>query len=425
MPTQRITSATQINPPPPTGTGVSSIGVQDEGASQGNATIFNFVGSNVDASVSGTVARIFVTGSFDVPFSTGNVSNPPTQAELETLLGSPIGLKVGTTYYLNDALNYDREYMAIADGFYWWILPLVKTAYTEPTSASASNATGSLNIPTYDGSNQCVHPDVIDMGAGNTWNGHRYWMAMTPYPASDADYENPSIVVSEDGNSWSVPAGLTNPVVAGGVGFHNADPDIVLSPSGEMWMLYLKTNGSTYDEIFAKSSSDGVNWGSPILIISGSFGDFLSPSIIYDGTQYIMWHVNDTDNPNTLKRRICSSPSGTWSGEVTCTLNNMPGGKDIWHVNVVKRGQVYHGFFTMCTSGTNGSGSILYFATSPDGLAWTISNSPLLSISGGWDNNLLYRSSGIPTPSGYDLFYSAMTTAGNVWHIGRTQVTLS
>lgn len=46
-----------------TGGGAGSITVQDEGVSQGSASTFNFVGTNVQASVSGGVATISVTGS--------------------------------------------------------------------------------------------------------------------------------------------------------------------------------------------------------------------------------------------------------------------------------------------------------------------------------------------------------------------------
>jgi hypothetical protein len=45
------------------GSGLSSVAVQDEGITKGNVATFNFVGNNVDVSVSGTVARVFVTGS--------------------------------------------------------------------------------------------------------------------------------------------------------------------------------------------------------------------------------------------------------------------------------------------------------------------------------------------------------------------------
>jgi sucrose-6-phosphate hydrolase SacC (GH32 family) len=100
-------------------------------------------------------------------------------------------------------------------------------------------------------------------------------------------------------------------------------------------------------------------------------------------------------------------------------------GKDIWHIEVIKRGAVYHGFFNYCDGGTTGNNSLLYFATSPDGITWTVNSTALLSVSAGWDNAKIYRASGCITPTGYDLFYSAMTVAGNAWHIGRTPVTLS
>lgn len=43
--------------------GISGLMVQDEGIPVGTGTTFNFVGPNVDASISGSVVRVFVTGS--------------------------------------------------------------------------------------------------------------------------------------------------------------------------------------------------------------------------------------------------------------------------------------------------------------------------------------------------------------------------
>lgn len=56
--------------------GLSGISVQEDGVPQGTGTVFNFVGSNVDVSVSGTVVRVFVTGSSGASlpsFITGSV----------------------------------------------------------------------------------------------------------------------------------------------------------------------------------------------------------------------------------------------------------------------------------------------------------------------------------------------------------------
>src|SRR3989442_8536521 len=37
-------------------------------------------------------------------------------------------------------------------------------------------------------------------------------MVVAPYPHSDAEDENPSIFVSDDGQHWSLPPGGTNPI---------------------------------------------------------------------------------------------------------------------------------------------------------------------------------------------------------------------
>lgn len=59
----------------PTGTanGGGSIFIQDEGISQGTATTFNFTGPNVDASISGSVVRVFVTGSVGGGIPSGTI----------------------------------------------------------------------------------------------------------------------------------------------------------------------------------------------------------------------------------------------------------------------------------------------------------------------------------------------------------------
>ena len=89
---------------------------------------------------------------------------------------------------------------------------------------------GLLTIPTYDGSNQLTHPKVLYFANG--WHGYHYWMSMTPYPYTMDRYENPSIVVSNDGEKWVVPIGLKNPIsglpVDVKIGGHYSDPHLVM-----------------------------------------------------------------------------------------------------------------------------------------------------------------------------------------------------
>src|ERR1043165_3155793 len=66
---------------------------------------------------------------------------------------------------------------------------------TEPSigAAAVNRVTGTpavfiveptpISVPTYDGSGQAVHPDVVAFDSD--WNGAKYWLTMTPYPQSD------------------------------------------------------------------------------------------------------------------------------------------------------------------------------------------------------------------------------------------------
>ena len=86
-----------------------------------------------------------------------------------------------------------------------------------------------LDVPTYDGSGQVVHPDVL-LEPG------RLVMAITPYPYSDGRFENPSLVVSADGMAFQ--AFGTNPIVPPPPFDHNDDPDIRRDPrTGELELL--------------------------------------------------------------------------------------------------------------------------------------------------------------------------------------------
>ena len=108
------------------------------------------------------------------------------------------------------------------------------------------NASVPLTITTYDGSGETTHPDVVDFGT-STFGGYRFWMVNTPYPNLDSSFENPSVWASTDGQTWVVPAGLTNPLVPdpGGSDF-NSDPCMVYDSSlGKLRVYYRQSVGAT------------------------------------------------------------------------------------------------------------------------------------------------------------------------------------
>jgi hypothetical protein len=285
---------------------------------------------------------------------------------------------------------------------------------------TATNAAAPLTIPTYDESGQVVHPDVYDAGEGQTWNGHRYWMAMTPYPDGNDAYENPSIVVSEDGDTWTVPQGLTNPIVAKPADGHNADPDIVLLPDGQtMAMFCMQSDDTTFTRVYVTTSTDGVTWAEPTLLLTGVVGQLISPAVLWDGSQYVMWTISRTVTPCRLDRRTAAAVTGPWSDPVICALPlYVSADANPWHIDVIHDAD---GYLMFLCSMQNNIGR-LYLARSRDGILWQVGAALLLEASAaGWDDGRIYRASGVRTATGYDLWYSAVGTDAE-WHVGRTTV---
>ena len=174
---------------------------------------------------------------------------------------------------------------------------------------SLANAKRHLDIPTYDGSGQMTHPKVLympDYGTSyiNGWNGYKYWMTMSPYPQSNDDYENPSIVASNDGINWVVPAGMVNPIqvhpnVAGGDHFN--DPHLVFV-AGILECWWGGTTGA-----FRSWSSDGVTWSTPVLMANGSQ---YSQAVMYNGKgEYELFYIYGETYATEIYRKYGTVPA--------------------------------------------------------------------------------------------------------------------
>lgn len=295
------------------------------------------------------------------------------------------------------------------------------------TAYSAQNSATFLTTPTYDGSGQVTHPSVVDLGSGNTWNGYRYWMGITPYPNDNSALENPSILVSSDGNTWTSPPGLTNPIVAApSAPSFNADPELILGQDNSLYCYYMVSDGSTFNKCYVKKSTDGVTWGTPTLVVSEAYRALGSEAVIWDGSKYVMWYVDGSASPYKVYRRTCTTPDGTWSAKTQVTMT-APIGRDIWHLSAVYDGSSYHAFITLADQGSSATNTTLIYASSADGLTWVLDAQNLLGPGGAgtWDAGEIYRSCAIKTTSGFDLWYSArnQNVSPTIWHIGRTTVT--
>lgn len=302
----------------------------------------------------------------------------------------------------------------------------------DPDPAIADNVATYLLTPTADGSNNGMHPSVLDFGAGG-WNGSRYWMSCTPYPNQSSSVENPHILCSANGTDWNPPAGLTNPLIGVPAGSaRNSDSDLVLAPNGTtvycVYREYLDQGSQSgfYETLYYFSSTNGSAWSGPSLLnlsVTSATLSLLSPTILWDGTQYVCWVINKESGTGLVHRYTASAITGPWTGPTVCSVTASVGTvtTDLWHVEVRR---LASGVYAMAV--VDNLASKLYFATSDDGIAWQIGRAPCLSgRAGQWDNGL-YRSSFVEIAGAnrLDLYYTGSTAGGAAWYTGRTTLRL-
>ncbi|AKB76683.1 hypothetical protein MSHOH_0200 [Methanosarcina horonobensis HB-1 = JCM 15518] len=305
------------------------------------------------------------------------------------------------------------------------------------------NSNEPLEIPTYDGSGQLTHPSVLYFSDG--WNGHKYWAAATPYPNSDNKYENPSIYCFDvPYENWSVPQGLTNPVIPGpSVGF-NSDPCLAHNKtSDELYCIYRDYNSTSQEtKYLIVKTYDGVSWSNPVLLYNipsnkitfcnrskleqvcrrmcikilnvihkdlqhGATNIERSNAIVQlpDGS-WMMW-AQKWDSECSIIYRT-STDGFQWSEPEDCVFEDDIYNKDVWHIEV-KYIPEYKLFFMIQYSDVDKS---LSWAESNDGIVWKYYPDKILkpdSNTRKFDNSSLYKSS---------ITYDPYTDTIHMWYVG-------
>jgi hypothetical protein len=290
-----------------------------------------------------------------------------------------------------------------------------------------TNAPEPLNTSTYDGSGQTVEPTVLYFP--ELWQGFAYWMIVSPYPFYDnAAFENPSILVSTDGQDWTVPAGLVNPIALPTEGIFADASGRYNDESKQLFVYFLNDMpGPPYEESLLRvTSSDGIQWSAPQVLISGQ-GTFVnSPSVTKVGNTFQLWSVNTNigcGTQNSMVNRRTSSDGVNWSAPQP--LNISQPGYVIWHLNVIavpSKGQ-YMSLLAAYPLGSYCGKTILFFANSHDGINWQTYPEPVLNVGAGWDSGEIYRSSLLYDPETAILrvWYSASDDVYGKWHVGYTR----
>jgi len=262
---------------------------------------------------------------------------------------------------------------AVAEG----LDPIEFVAFVDADALPDRLPLRAIDLTTYDGSGQVVHPDVAFTLEG--LDG-RPRLAITPYPWGNANYENPSLFEGSRRDTWTEPAGITNPIVMP-TGGYLSDPDILwLADQRELWLYYRHVDDR--NEVLLTQSVDGVRWTAPRVVLRAPNHQAVSPTVVRRSpNDWLMWTVNSgatgcSSSTTTVELRR-STDGLAWSSPTTAVLAQP--GVYPWHIEVqwIPARQEYWALYNGKVAGSCTTDA-LYIATSSDGIAWKTYRSPIL-----------------------------------------------
>ena len=286
-----------------------------------------------------------------------------------------------------------------------------------------------LTTPTYDGSGQAVHPTVVYIAAG--FAGYTYWMGMTPYPSGNDDYENPSLLASNDGLTWVVPDGITNPLAAkpSGTNAHNSDCAFWWDSGASTLYLYYvqKADDGTHTVYRFPITQGPLTVGTKVACTISYTTGIYAPTVWKNGTNdWVMWFVDNDVNV----RRYTSTDGLTWTLEAVVGQYDQDG-KPVkatinpWHTCVRKFGDRF--LFLCCAYpyGGNNAQTDLYWGIADDqddSITWD--TTPILTEFSGWGSRQVYLSCIEQIADGSWRIYISAATSTPTWRIGYAAISL-
>lgn len=304
-----------------------------------------------------------------------------------------------------------------------------------PDPATVVGAVGArLNIPTpYETPyGQSTHPSIVHIPGG--LNGFTYYMAMTPYLDGDDEYENPCIVVSNDGITWVVAIGQDNPVDVqpGSPGAYNSDVDLRWYGDALwlFWRTYDPSATGAEETIYYSTSTDGISWSEKALAYSSdhTVRRLLSPTLLLEDGAWTMWAVDIVPSPNVVVRlQGGASPADTWAEPVSVNMGLMRPGKEPWHLSIIRQDTGYVALLADCTQDVSGVAGGLLFCTSVDGLTWTNSGDTVIPMIQDGEHTALYRATMLPQNRGgadgwWVIYAGWINGTPQVWHLYSTWI---
>ncbi|QNE89947.1 hypothetical protein H0194_02630 [Corynebacterium incognita] len=261
-------------------------------------------------------------------------------------------------------------------------------------------------------------------------------MAHTPYPNFNENHEDPNIAVSDDGISWQVPNGVTNPLDdgQGRPNYHNSDTHLAMWGDTMVltWRTVDRPNGGQ-NIIYARTSKNGVSWTPKVEVLKVPLGTnestFVSQSLVKMPTGWRLYGIRSNYAPNRLgyyETSVESLPkTSDWGSAKDCDLGTVPTGREPWHSEVQRLAA--DDWLAIISHGKRGSTGVdgdVYLARSTDGVTWDVSPMPLTPRNNGVINSL-YKTgfvvSGTGTNRVIDLWVSGYRSTSRTWAVYRTR----
>ncbi len=299
------------------------------------------------------------------------------------------------------------------------VVPVAAAAQPDPQLAAIPNWV--INeTPTYEGSGQAMHPDVVYFPGG--FNGYRFYMSMTPYPWNDQFVENPSILASNNGYVWTEPQRGINPLMPTPPVDHNADTDLLWNEATqEFYMHYMDIRRPhQVSMVQLLRSTDGIRWqqSTALTLLLPQDPEIVSPAVLLVNGTYYMFYNNISTAP--FRFEYLTSPDGlTWDMSTATVVDvEWPAGVVPWHLDVFAGpDDRYYMLASRWLGGID-----LYLAVSTDLQHWEMRPEPILTDGdyelGGqvYHLNLIHRSTGLIDASLDQLIvWFGYRRSGDIW----------
>lgn len=189
----------------------------------------------------------------------------------------------------------------------------------------------SINLATYDGGGQAVHPDML-MKDG------KMWLVCTPYPYAIESYENPCVYFGD------TVYGL-KPIKKSPLSFqefrrkhnHISDP-CIFQDNKRLYVMFRDTiniGGEIIQKLYVTASEDGTAWTEKRLVAESNTDSYISSAVLKHGNQYFMFYIQLRESTNGGPiRRVCMNDALNLMSEDEVACHGIPDGMVVWHIGV-------------------------------------------------------------------------------------------